>query len=148
MEPGLVHGLGVNHVLVDRLHLGRDGDLAWFQGLRHLTLKLDMQHAVGMGRADHLNVVRQMEAALKGAGGDAAVQVGLGLILISLAGRNDQRLLTDFDAQVAVGETGDGDGDAVGIVIELFDIMLGVAPSFVRTRSIILAIWSKPTLER
>lgn len=78
-----------------------------------------------MGRAGHLHVIRQMEAAFERAGRDATMQIGLIRIFISFARRDDQRFFTDFNAQVAFGKAGDGDADTIRIIVQFFDIVRG-----------------------
>ena len=54
----LVDGFRVNDIFLDRLHVRGNLDLTWLQGFGYLTLKLNVQHAIGMGRTDHLNMIR------------------------------------------------------------------------------------------
>ena len=97
-----------------------------------------MQHPVHMARPGHADMIGQMKAAFKRAGGNATVQkpalVRAVRFWFSLAGRYEQRLFPQFDAEVRIGETGDGDRDAPGIIRGLFDIVGGVAGGGLRTR--------------
>ena len=76
-------------------------------------------------RARDADMVGQGEAALEGAGGDAAVQVGALGLVNRLAGRDEERAVLDLDAQLVRGEPGDGDRDAVRILGGLFDVVGG-----------------------
>ena len=55
-----------------------------------------------MRRARHLDVIGKLEPALKGAGGNAAMQIGFGLFILSLsfARSDDQRILSLLDGHV------------------------------------------------
>ena len=76
--------------MLDRLGLGADLDLPRLEGLGHLADEVDLEQAVDQPRAVDTDVVGELEAALEGAAGDAAVQIAarVGLFL-ELAG--DQR---------------------------------------------------------
>ena len=70
--------------LLDRFRGLGDLDAARFQRLGDLAHQIDVQHAVLMVGTLDADMVGQREAALKGAGGDAAMQKGAALVLGSL----------------------------------------------------------------
>ena len=82
-----------------------------------------MQHAVFMDRPGDAHMIGQRKAAVKGAGGDAAMQVGLVLGLGRLAGGDLQGAILDLDAEFLGREACDGDRDAIGIIGGLFDVV-------------------------
>lgn len=55
-----------------------------------------------MRRARHLDVIGKLKPALKGAGGDAAMQIGFGFFILALgfARSDDQRILALLDGDV------------------------------------------------
>ncbi|EDM72904.1 hypothetical protein RAZWK3B_01750 [Roseobacter sp. AzwK-3b] len=75
-----------------------------------------------MACAGHLDMIGQLEPAFECAGRDAAMQEGAGTVILGLAGGDEKRAVTDLDAQVAIGEAGNGDRDAIG-VIGVFSIL-------------------------
>ena len=80
-----------------------------------------MKQPVLEARACDRHMVGKLEATLEGARGDALVQDlalaglrdGLGL----LRAPDRQRVLAGFDREIALGEAGDGDGDAIGKLV-------------------------------
>src|SRR5690606_36083307 len=71
----------------------RDLDLSRLQFLGNRALQIDVEQAVLQRRAQHLDVVGKLEAALEGTGGDAAVEhlgaAAVGLVLaLALDGQN------------------------------------------------------------
>jgi hypothetical protein len=78
-----------------------------------------------MARPRHANVVGQVEAALESAGRDAAMKVDAALVLAGLAPGNDQGVFADLDREVFLGEAGDGDRDAPGVICSLLDVVGG-----------------------
>src|SRR6266852_6289165 len=93
---------GLRRLLLDRLRLRAGGDLdrPRLHRLGDLADQLDMQHAVVEAGADHLDGVGELEAALEGAAGDAAVEVLRAvLLLLGLAG-DQQRVLPDLDVEI------------------------------------------------
>src|SRR5258708_9853177 len=116
---------GLCRLLLDRLRLraGGDGDRPRLHRLGDLADQLDMQHAVIEAGADHLDGVGELEAALEGAAGDAAVEVLRGvLLLLGLAG-DQQRVLLDLDVEIAGAEAGDGHAQAIGFIAGLLDVV-------------------------
>ena len=70
VRPTLGGDLGLD--LLDLGAVDRDG--ARLRGLRDLAYEVDMQESVLEARALHLDVVGELEAALEGARGDAAIK--------------------------------------------------------------------------
>jgi hypothetical protein len=86
-----------------------------------------MQHAVFMGRAGDLDMVGQLEPLFEPALGDAAMQEGPFAAILGLAGRHEKRVVAQFDGQFIGGEAGDGQRDAIGVLVGLFDVERRVA---------------------
>jgi hypothetical protein len=101
----------------------RDLDPAGFQRLGHFPHEVDMQHAVFMGSTRHAHMIGQLEPLFEGAGGDAAMQVGARRLVLVLAGGDDKLGLALFHRKLGIGEAGDGDRDAVGVIRRLLDIV-------------------------
>jgi len=126
-------GLGLGGLfLLDRRLLvgGHDFDLTGLQRLGDAADELDMEQAVHKpGRLD-FDMLGKLEPALESAAGDAAMQelrafgIGLGLAF------HGQRIVLDSDIDVTLTETGNRDGNAVGVLAELFDIVGGVGDRF------------------
>ena len=85
-----------------------------------------MQHAILMAGTGHLDMVGQLEPALEGAGGDAAMQEAAAFVGLGFPGGHDQAVFLDLDAQIFCRETGHGDRDTVGIIGGLFDVVGGI----------------------
>ena len=68
-----------------------------------------MQHPVDRIGPGDTYMLGQVEPTLKRAVCDAAVQIGARLVFLSLAGRNDQRLLAHFDRQFVFTKAGHSD---------------------------------------
>ena len=74
-------------------------------------------------RLGDAHVVGELEAALEGAGGDAAVQ-DRGLVLgLRLAAGHDELAVAGLDRELVLGEAGHREGDAVGILAGLLDVV-------------------------
>ena len=101
----------------------RNLDPPGFQRLGHFADQIDMQHPVHMARPGHADMIGQMKAAFKRAGGNATVQkpalVRAVRFWFSLAGRYQQRLFPQFDVKVRIGKTGDGNGNLRRILGQL-----------------------------
>src|SRR3546814_5418799 len=84
----------------------------------------DGEQAVLELRAGHLDVVGEVEAALEGAGGDAAVEDARLVVfrLLLLAG-DHQAVLLGGDVQLVLREAGDRHDDAIGVVADLLDVV-------------------------
>jgi hypothetical protein len=91
-----------------------------------------MQQAVLKRRILHQDMVGELEDALEGAGGDAAIK-HLGLVLGILVGGflalDRQRVFLRDDGQLALGKAGDGDADPVSVLTGAFDIVGRIAGS-------------------
>jgi len=83
----------------------------------------------------HLDPVGQHEAALKGAGGDAAVKIDARVVGLGLAAADDKLPVLGGDRQVILGETGDGQRDAERVGRQVLDVVGGIA---------FWSVWSKP----
>ena len=90
-----------------------------------LADEVDVQEAVLQRRARHLDVVGELEAALEGAGGDAAIEhftALLALLFVPLALHHEHVFLR-LDVDVALAEACDGHGDAVGVLVAPLDVV-------------------------
>ena len=91
-----------------------------------------MQQAVLERRVLHQDVVGELEHALEGAGGDAAVE-HLGLVLGVFVGGflalDRQRVFLRDDGKLALGEAGDRDADPVSVLTGAFDVVGRIAGS-------------------
>src|SRR5690606_15658519 len=92
-----------------RLRRGRNRDAARLQLLRHAPHEIDVQQAVAELGAFHLDMVGELEAALEGAAGNAAIQdlALVGLAILTALALHGQHVLVYLDAEVLVAETGD-----------------------------------------
>ena len=86
-----------------------------------------MQQATIQAGAGDLDLLGQHEAALERPCGDAAMQEGALIRVIALPAADDELLLLDGDRQVGLGEPGDRQGDAVGILAMPLDIERRIA---------------------
>jgi hypothetical protein len=87
-----------------------------------------VQQAVLERRArHHLDAVGQHEAALELACGDAAVQEGAAFGVVRLAAADHQLVVLQGDREVVLGEAGDGEGDPVGGLAPLLDVVGRIA---------------------
>lgn len=107
--------------------LGADLDRARLQRLGDLAHQFDAQQAVGHAGTVDADVVGELEPALKGAAGNAAMQehavlfIGLGPAL------DRQGVLLGRDLDIVRAEAGDRHGDAIVVLAQLFDIVGRVA---------------------
>src|SRR4051812_47781402 len=123
-DPKVSGGLLLEHLGLLRRGAGRDADRARLRRLGHLAGELDMEQAVVEAGADDLDVVGELEAALEGAAGDAAIEVGALLLLLGLAG-DHKRVLLDDDLEVVLAEPGDRHGQPVGVFAGVLDVVGG-----------------------
>ena len=72
-------------------------------------------------------MVGDAEAALEGASGNTAMQVGLVPVVLALVAADDQVMLAELDLQVILREAGHRHGDAVGLLVLLFDVVGRIA---------------------
>ncbi len=73
-----------------------------------------MQKAVFQTGAAHFDMLSQLEFALKGATGDALMQIGgFGPGVAVVLAADGQDAVTNLDAQILLAEAGDRDADAV-----------------------------------
>src|SRR5262245_53951698 len=100
-----------------------DGDAARLQALRDIAHEVDMQQTVLELGALHLDVVGELEAALEGSGGDAAVQELALLVLGLLLGADGEHLLLDVDVELVLAEAGHRHADPVLVVGEPLDVV-------------------------
>src|SRR5579871_6185981 len=87
-----------------------------------------MEQTVLKTRGLDLDMLGELEAALKAAAGDALVkQRGLPVVglALALAGDGEDAVL-HVNRQVLLGEAGDRKGDAIIILVGAFDIVRGV----------------------
>src|SRR5580704_4853935 len=107
--------------------LGSDRNRAGLFLFRDLALQLDRQQAIGKLRARDLHMVGKLEAALKIASGDAAIEKPrLVLTLRRLAA--DQKLVFLLgDVQLGFGKACDRHHDPVGVFASLLYVVRRVA---------------------
>src|SRR5262245_28553846 len=86
-----------------------------------------MEQAVLERGAGHAHVVGKLEAALEGAGGDAAMQVAAITVAIGNLAGNAQAVLLLDDLDVLVGEAGHREGDPVAVFASLLDVVGRIA---------------------
>jgi hypothetical protein len=100
-----------------------DGDLAGLHRLRHFADQIDHQQAVFQPGALDADEIGQFEATLKTALRDAQVEELPGILgFFGLAALDHQQVLLRGDVDLGRLETGDGKGDAIGILIAAFDV--------------------------
>jgi hypothetical protein len=68
----------------------------------------------------------ELELALEGAPGNALMEIGGLVALFALAADREDGVL-HFDAEILLGEAGDGDGDAIMVFIAAFDVVGRIA---------------------
>ena len=102
-----------------------DRDLAGLHRLRDLADEVDVEQAVLEACAGDLDMVGKLEAALEGAGGDAAVEhlAAALLLLFLLLALDRQDVLLGLDVEVALAEAGDRQGHAVGVLAGALDVV-------------------------
>ncbi len=83
-----------------------------------------MEQTVFHGRVGDLDMVGQLEAALEGAAGNAAMEIGRLVIVLSDFAFDGQCIVFDGDVDVFFAEPGDGKGNLVA-VLRCFDDVLG-----------------------
>ena len=84
-----------------------------------------MEQAVFQAGALDLDMLGQLEATLKGAAGDAMMQIRCFLRLFALAGDGEDAVI--LDGKVLFAKAGDRDGDAVIILVRALDIVGRIA---------------------
>ncbi|EGE61222.1 hypothetical protein RHECNPAF_12210036 [Rhizobium etli CNPAF512] len=99
-----------------------NGDLARLHGLRHFTLQRDRENTIHQRGILDPDVIRELEAALKCAPGDAAMQVLAVFRFVLLPfHQKDVPLLRYFE--VGLGETGNRHLNAIVIFARLDDVI-------------------------
>ncbi len=78
-----------------------------------------MQEPVLQARALDLNIVSELEAPLEGPRGDALVEhlADLRFVVGLLLAVDRQRILLRLDREISVGEAGDCNRDAIGVLV-------------------------------
>src|SRR5215471_1924121 len=127
----LSSGWALGRFGLDDLGLGfavADRDLARLLGFRNLAYEIDVQQAVLEAGVLDLDMVGQLEDALKGAGGDALIEYLAVLLFLGLLGALDrQRVLFRLDRQLVLAEAGNGNGYAVVVLTGALDVVRRVA---------------------
>src|SRR5262245_55773961 len=125
-------------------HLGRtaaDRNLARLRRLGNLALEVDVQEAVLQARALDLDMVGELEAPLERAGRDALVEhvAVLAVLLGLLVAADRERVLLHLDRQIVLGEAGDRNGHAIGVIVGALDVVGRVAGrSFVEAADLLV----------
>src|ERR1043165_164528 len=138
------HGSRSGRGLLDRAvdHLGGrrgrgDWNVAGFLGLRDLADEIDMEQAVLERSVLHDDEIGELEGALEGAGGDAAIE-HLGFVLAVLIGDllalDGQRIFLGNDGQLVLAEARHGYRNAVGVLAGALDVVGGIAGASVGGR--------------
>src|SRR6516162_1728772 len=120
----LLGGLALEDLALDAV---ADLDRPRLHGLRHLARQLDAEQTVGQLRAHDLDVIGELEAALEGAAGDAAIEELLLLGRLLLLARDEQRIGLLGDREVALGEARHRHDDAIGVIARLLDVVGRIA---------------------
>jgi len=101
-----------------------DRDAAGLHRLGHVPHQLHDEHAVLEPCALYLDMVGELELVLEGALRDAAMQIlHLALVTLGRLAADDQHVLMLGDVDVALGEAGDGDLDAIRVFGGLDDVV-------------------------
>src|SRR4051812_28597667 len=128
----------VDRGVLDRLG-GRaiDRNGAGLLALGELTLQLDMEQAILERGAGYFDILGELEAELESALGNAAMQE-LALLLGGggFGALDDEAVLLGLDHEVALGKAGNRDGDAVGIIADLLDVVGRVGFGFLADEAI------------
>src|ERR1700761_7357767 len=102
-----------------------DRDAARLLLFRDDAFQVDMQQAgLQPGAPDH-DMLGKLELARETAPGDALVQEG-GLLTVFTGAGDGEDIVLDLDAEVFLGEAGDGDGDAVIVLVASLDVVGGI----------------------
>ena len=135
----------------DGLELRRvDRDPAGLLLFRHDALQIDMEQAVLEPGALDLDMLGKLEAGARRRGRrcpDADRTACRSRLAFALAGDGEDAVL-DLDGEVLFGKAGDGDGDAVMILVAALDIVGRIALGGVGAVSSRSSSRSKPTVER
>ena len=99
------------------------GDFARPLLFGNLACQLDGQQAIDQRPADDFDMIGEVETALKGAPGDAVVQVSHLVTSLGNFAGNDEVVFADCHVEVGLTETGDGDGDFVSVLSHLIDVI-------------------------
>jgi len=103
--------------------LAVDRDLARLHGVGHFAHQIDDEQPVGEARILHPHEVRQLEAALEIAIGNAEMQEFHAiLIAVILLADDEQQVLLGGDVDFLGLEPRDGEGDAVAVLGQPLDI--------------------------
>ena len=97
-----------------------------------------MEQAVLEAGAGDLDILGKLEAQLEGALGNAAMEEFTGLLgrLGSLGALDGQGVFLALDDDVALGEAGHRDRDAVGVIAELLDVVGRVGLGFLADEAV------------
>ncbi|CVI63557.1 hypothetical protein AGR9A_Lc40478 [Agrobacterium salinitolerans str. Hayward 0363] len=105
--------------------VGRDRNAARLHGFRNIADEIDVEEAVLQGSGLDLDMVGKLEATLESARGDTAIKKlpFRGFLIRGFLGFHSQRIGAGFDAEFVLIETGDGHGDAIGVLAGPLDIV-------------------------
>src|ERR1700730_11143259 len=122
-------GSDLGRLDLQKLAGARDRDRPGLHRLRNLAHEVDVQEPVLQDRALDLDMVGELEATLEGPRGDALVEQVAGLLLavgLFLAA-DRQPILLRLDREISVGEAGNCDRDAIGVLTGPLDIVGRIA---------------------
>src|SRR3984893_18582098 len=122
-------GGGLGRLDLQNLAGARDRDRPGLHCLRDLTHKVDVQEPVLQPCALDQNMVGKLDATLEGPLGNALVEHVAGLLLVVglFLAADRQRVFLPFDRKIGVGEPGDCDRDAKGVLAAPLNIIGRIA---------------------
>src|ERR1700730_6723550 len=122
-------GSDLGRLDLQKLAGARDRDRPGLHRLRNLAHEVDAQEPVLQARALDCDMVGELEATLEGPRGNALVEHVAGLRLVAglLLAADRQPILLRLDRQIAIGESGDCDRDAIGVLAAPLDIVGRIA---------------------
>src|SRR5580704_9816101 len=129
IQPASASGSNLGRLDLQELAGTCDGDRPSLHRLRNLAHEVDVEEPVLQARAVDLDIVGELEATLEGSRGNALVEhlaglfLGVGLLLAA----DRQLVLLRLDREISVGEAGDCDRDAIGVLTRPLDIIGRIA---------------------
>ena len=94
-----------------------DLDTARLIRFRNNSLKVDIQQTVYQVGAANMNIFRKLEFTLKIAFSDALIQVSALFLLGGMGAFYDKQIILRGNFQFALGKTGNGNRDAVVVLV-------------------------------
>src|SRR5580704_14330961 len=125
IQPASASGSNLGRLDLQELSGTCDGDRPSLHRLWNLAHEVDVEEPVLQARAVDLDIIGELEATLEGSRGNALVEHLPGLILVVglLLAPDRQPILLHLDREISVGEAGDCDRDAIGVLSRPLDII-------------------------